>query len=130
MTRREYRKEMEIIQARNTNRRIATFNDALAEVYKDADEKLKKSHDLKNVDTYVAACTKYIQTSRDRRAAMNMLQHIGRVLGHDRNTLTIDDRRSYQEIIATLAQEFPEQEKVIDAQVAVKEPAKNGQAAT
>jgi hypothetical protein len=87
---------------------LEAFKANLKPVLDRARARLAAAHDLSNVEDYLSACLAFIAHSRDGRTIRDMLIHIGRVLGHDRRTITVEDNReSYAALLEELRRGQP-----------------------
>lgn len=93
-----------ITRARRTRKaELDAFKTDIGKILDGASERLSTSSRLEDVETYLAACLVFIKHSRDARSIRDMLIHIGRVLGHDRRTIRLEDsNESYEALLAEI----------------------------
>jgi hypothetical protein len=98
-----------VARARGRRRaELEAFKADLRPMLEGARRRLSEHHDLADVETYLAACLSFIAHSRDNRSIRDMLIHVGRVLGHDRRTITVEDnRKGYEALLEELRREQP-----------------------
>lgn len=83
------------------------IDEAFSDLYKSAAEYLPRQvGDLEDPKKYVAALLTYMQLEPKTRSKKDMLIHIGKVFGHDKRTINIEDKRTYSDVLRQLQAEF------------------------
>ena len=90
-----------------------------SDLYDNAESMAPKSvNDLEDPRHYAAACLMYMKHETKSRAKRDMLIHIGKIFGHDKRTIDIQDKRSYVDVLKSLQAEFS---PVVDSTGTVKQ---------
>lgn len=89
-------------------------------IFEGALKRFREAENLKDKDDYVAALMTFAAKSWDTRAIRDVLIHVGRVLGHDKQVIAIDDRDSYQNLLEEIRQTMPR--NLVDGEVMVRKP--------
>lgn len=98
----------------------SSFDDTFKDLYAAALTQVPKSvEDLEDPKKYAAACLACMKFEMKTRAKRDMLIHIGKIFGHDKRTIDIQDKRTYQDVLKTLRDELGPG-PVVEGQAVVK----------
>jgi len=78
--------------------------------------------ELEDPIRYAAWCIRSMKHERKTRSKILMVQHIGKVFGHDKRTIEVKDQSTFRDVIRSF-QERLAQEQIIDGEVVKALPA-------
>jgi hypothetical protein len=94
-----------------------SFDAECAELYASALEWMPRSIvDLEDPKRYAAWCIRSMKHARKTTTKNIMVQHIGKVFGHDKRTIEVKDQNTFRDVIRKFQAEF-RQGQIVDAEV-------------